>query len=64
MATAVQFELPTDACAAKRSIQYLMREICGLAVHIGARIAGLAPARNVLVSQTAKDVADRPVLSQ
>ena len=31
-------------------------KISGLAVHIGARVAGLAPAGKVLVSQTVKDL--------
>ena len=31
-------------------------KIAGLAVHIGARVAGLAPADSVLVSQTVKDL--------
>ena len=31
-------------------------KISGLAVHIGARVAGLAPAGEVLVSQTVKDL--------
>jgi hypothetical protein len=39
MATAVQFELPTDACAAKRSIQYLMREICGLGCLLAQQVS-------------------------